>query len=274
MPAPRSRARRQPPHRPWPDSSWRLHECGPRRRKTPRASWFRARRRTPDDRSARIWPSPHNRRETPASARRVENIGVGQHQIRLVKHSDQVLAVRGIDSGLPPHGRIHLRKQAGRHLHKSHSAPDNAGGKARQVTDHAATKRQHNIATLKPRAQNVVAYPESAHRSTWSSHPVRAPAAALQFRPFRGSQSSASRCTGGNIRVGDHGASDLAAGARRFPHRRARSGPARSGCHSCASPRSTRTHREEVIRVMDFASRFGGRPAGQWRLWFRQRLFL
>jgi hypothetical protein len=74
-----------------------------------------------------------------------------------VKHPDQVLAMRGIDPGLPTHGRIHLRKQAGRHLHEAHSAPDNARGKARQITDHAAAKRQHNIATLKPRAQNVVA---------------------------------------------------------------------------------------------------------------------
>ena len=68
----------------------------------------------------------------------VQRRDVGEHQARLVKSADQVLAVGRVDAGLPAHGAVHLGEQGRRHLHAGQSAQRDGGGEAGDVADHAA----------------------------------------------------------------------------------------------------------------------------------------
>ena len=88
-----------------------------------------------------------------------QRIGVGQHQSRLIERTDEVLAVLRIDRGLAADGRIDLRQKACRNLHKAHAAPDDGGGKARQITHHAPAQRHHDVATLHAGGDNAFRHP-------------------------------------------------------------------------------------------------------------------
>ena len=83
-----------------------------------------------------------------ARRQRVEHRGIGDHQDRLVKRAEQVLALRRIDPGLAADRGIDLRQQRGRHLHEIDAAAQDGGGEAGEVADHAAAERDHQIVAL------------------------------------------------------------------------------------------------------------------------------
>src|SRR5262245_34184298 len=71
----------------------------------------------------------------------------------------EILAVTGIDRGLAADRGIDLRQQRGWHLHIVETAANHCGRKARKVAHHAATKRQHEIATLDAGLDQRLAHP-------------------------------------------------------------------------------------------------------------------
>ena len=62
--------------------------------------------------------------------------------------ADEVLALRRVDAGLAADRGIDLRQQRGRDLHEVHAAASDRGGKAGEVADDAAAKREDDIAAL------------------------------------------------------------------------------------------------------------------------------
>ena len=52
---------------------------------------------------------------------------------------------------LPPTEEFDLRQQRGRHLHEIDAAAQDRRGKAREIADHAAAERDHQIVALDPR---------------------------------------------------------------------------------------------------------------------------
>ena len=85
--------------------------------------------------------------------------GIGQHRAGLVEGAQQVLALRGIDTGLATHRTIDLRQQRGRALHEGQAAQDGGGGEAGQITHHATAQRHHRHAAVRPRGQNGLHHP-------------------------------------------------------------------------------------------------------------------
>ena len=81
----------------------------------------------------------------------VERSGVGNHQDWLIKRTDEILAVSGIDRSLAADGGIDLRQQGGRNLHVIYSAPHRGRSEPGKIADDAAAKRNHQIAALDPR---------------------------------------------------------------------------------------------------------------------------
>src|SRR6185312_14465339 len=92
-----------------------------------------------------------------AGGERIEQRGVGDHQNRLVKGADQVLAVARIDAGLAADRRVDLRQQRGRHLHEIDAAAYARRGEAGEIADDAAAERDHQIAALDARADDLLA---------------------------------------------------------------------------------------------------------------------
>ena len=71
--------------------------------------------------------------------------------------ADQVLALPRVDAGLAADRGIDLGQQRGRHLHDADAAPQDAGGKAGQIADHAAAKRDDAIAPLDAKLEQAFA---------------------------------------------------------------------------------------------------------------------
>ena len=65
-----------------------------------------------------------------------------------MKRAEQVLALRRVDAGLAADRGIDLRQQRGRHLHEIDAAAQDRRGKAREIADHAAAERDHQIVAL------------------------------------------------------------------------------------------------------------------------------
>ena len=80
-----------------------------------------------------------------ARRQRIEHGGIGNHQNRLMKRAEQVLALRRVDAGLAADRRIHLRQKRGRHLHEIDAATQDRRRKAGEIADHAAAERDHQI---------------------------------------------------------------------------------------------------------------------------------
>ncbi|MCY1507599.1 hypothetical protein D9M68_418800 [compost metagenome] len=89
-----------------------------------------------------------------AWTQRVEHVGIGEHQIRLMEDADQVLAVRGIDAGLAADGGIDLCQERGRDLDETRATAHDASGKAGKIADDAPAKRDHRIVALDPGAKH------------------------------------------------------------------------------------------------------------------------
>ena len=62
---------------------------------------------------------------------------IAQYQLRLVKRTNHVFAQRVVDAGFATNGRIDLRQQGRRHLHKRHATHVAGSGKTCHITDHA-----------------------------------------------------------------------------------------------------------------------------------------
>ena len=92
----------------------------------------------------------------------VEHRGIGDHQHRLMKRAEQVFSLRRIDPGLAADRRIDLRQQRGRHLHEIDAAAQDRRGKAREIADHAAAERDHQIVALDLRRDQRLADPFEA----------------------------------------------------------------------------------------------------------------
>ena len=128
-----------------------------------------------------------------ARRQRIEQRGVGDHQHRLMKGADQVLAVPRIDRGLAADRGIDLRQQRGRYLHVVETAADDRGGEAGEIADHAAAERHHEVAALDARGDQRLAdgfeHAESSSSSrpaarsrTWHAMPAAASAASVAAR--------------------------------------------------------------------------------------------
>ena len=86
-----------------------------------------------------------------------ERVDIGQHQHRLMKGADQVLAVLAVDRGLAADRAVDLRQQRGRHLHVIEAAQQGRGGKAGEIADDAAAQRDERRAALDAERQHVLA---------------------------------------------------------------------------------------------------------------------
>ena len=62
-----------------------------------------------------------------------------------MKRADQVLSVRGVDTGLPADSAVDLRKQGGRNLNARNAPPDKRGHETGDVADHAAAERNDEV---------------------------------------------------------------------------------------------------------------------------------
>ena len=82
-----------------------------------------------------------------------ERADVGQHQPRLVKGADQVLALAGVDPGLAADRAVDLRQKGRRHLDEVQAAQGQRGGQPGQVADHAAAEGDHDAAPVDLRVQ-------------------------------------------------------------------------------------------------------------------------
>ena len=91
-----------------------------------------------------------------ARRQRIEDAGVGEHELGLMEDADEVLAAAGVDAGLAADRGIDLREQRRRHLDEAHAAPHDAGGKAGEVADHAAAEGEDDVAALEPRGEQRV----------------------------------------------------------------------------------------------------------------------
>ena len=76
---------------------------------------------------------------------RFERVAVDHHQLRLIKRAEQVFAARMVDRHLAADGGIHLRQKGRRRLNEAHPAQIGAGRVARDIADHAAAQRHHEI---------------------------------------------------------------------------------------------------------------------------------
>ena len=86
----------------------------------------------------------------------LQHLRIDQHQRRLVEGANKVLAGGRVDRGLAAHRRIDLGEQSRRHLHEPATTPQDAGGKAGQVTDDAAAQRHHRIAAFDSQLQQAL----------------------------------------------------------------------------------------------------------------------
>ena len=88
-----------------------------------------------------------------ARRKRRQNVGVGQHEARLMESADQVLALRRVDARLAADGAVNLRQQRGRDLHEADAAAKDGGGEAREVADDAAAEGNDEITAFQPLLQ-------------------------------------------------------------------------------------------------------------------------
>ena len=74
-----------------------------------------------------------------------EQIGVDEHQLRLVECADEIFALRQVYAGLAADRGIHLCEQSGRNLTHAHTAQEGGCRKACHVTDDAAAEGDDEI---------------------------------------------------------------------------------------------------------------------------------
>ena len=115
------------------------------------AVFFKPLKESKSPNSPYLTTSPYPARKSRGA--RCENLRVRQNQARLVEGTDQVLALRRVDSGLAADRTVDLRQQAGGHLHEAHPPPQHRGGESDQISDHPAAQSHDDIAPLDPLLQ-------------------------------------------------------------------------------------------------------------------------
>ncbi len=88
-----------------------------------------------------------------------ERVDIGNHQHRLVKGADQVLALRRVDRRLAADGAVDLGEQRRRHLHQIEAAQQGRRGEAGEIADDAAAQRHDRRRALDAQRQDVLAQP-------------------------------------------------------------------------------------------------------------------
>jgi hypothetical protein len=86
----------------------------------------------------------------------VEHAGIGEHEDRLMKCADEVLALAGVDAGLAADGGVDLREERSRDLHEIDAAQNGRRGEAREIADDAAAERDEKIAALDAGIENGI----------------------------------------------------------------------------------------------------------------------
>ena len=111
---------------------------------------------------------------------RRQRLDVAEHEARLMKRSDQVLAVNRIEAGLAADRAVDHREQRRRHVPDANAAQQGGGRKAAHVADHAAADArpravaidaagQRRLPDLLDAAQRLVLFAGAAARRpvTW-----------------------------------------------------------------------------------------------------------
>ena len=83
-----------------------------------------------------------------AQRQRIQHIGIDQHETRLMKGADQVLAGAAVDRGLAANRTVDLRQQRRRDLDEPAAAFQDRCRKADKIADHAAAQRNDIVAAL------------------------------------------------------------------------------------------------------------------------------
>ena len=74
-----------------------------------------------------------------------QHIHIGQHQIGLMKSTDEVFAAFAVDCRFAANRAIDLRQQAGGYLDKACATAQNGCGETGQITDNPAAQRDNAI---------------------------------------------------------------------------------------------------------------------------------
>ena len=77
-----------------------------------------------------------------------------KYEFRLMEYADEVLAARGVYSGLAADRRIDLGEEGRGYLDEAHASPDDAGGEAGEIADHSAAKGNDDVAAFEPGGQD------------------------------------------------------------------------------------------------------------------------
>ena len=77
---------------------------------------------------------------------RSKDINICQNKARLVKRSNKVLTVTGVDACFATHRAVDLRQKRRRDLYEPYTAAQDCGGKSNQITNDTATKGYNHIA--------------------------------------------------------------------------------------------------------------------------------
>src|SRR5690242_16778081 len=73
---------------------------------------------------------------------------IGDHEARLMKYSDEILAAWRVNGGLAAHRRIHLRQKRRWNLYEINATLEDSGSKSRQVANDTATQRHNKAAAF------------------------------------------------------------------------------------------------------------------------------
>ena len=83
-----------------------------------------------------------------APGQRAQQQRIDDHDRRLMKGADQVLAERQVHADLAADRAVHLREKRRRDLHERDAAQERGGRKARGVADDAAADRDERAAAI------------------------------------------------------------------------------------------------------------------------------
>ncbi len=89
----------------------------------------------------------------------LQDVGVRQHEPRLMEAADQVLALARVDPGLAADRAVDLGEQRGRDLHVVEPAQQDRRCEAREVADHPAAEGDQRGLALGPEVQDLIQKP-------------------------------------------------------------------------------------------------------------------
>ena len=108
-----------------------------------------------------------------ASGQGIQEIDICQHGDRLVKGTDEVLAMAGVDAGLATDRTVDLRQQRGWYLDETDTAANNCGRKSCKISDDATAEGNDVIIALHTGCNEVIAHLCKPGVTLGLSRPVR-----------------------------------------------------------------------------------------------------